>query len=176
LSGTAIRAATRAAIAAAAAASIVAAGCAPPAGQNSTRGPTTRAEVPTVFGDWIIVGHRIPGTSALNDDDARQWHGRVFHYAAGVASSIADTCASPSYRRRIVPADSLLGVGFHTTLEALEWPDTVGQKFAITEVTCGGESWSAPGAVLIWVTPDKPFTPWDGVFFQLERDTTAEIP
>jgi hypothetical protein len=153
--------------------SLAAGGCAKPVGENSTRGPTKRQEVPAVIGDWTVVGHRIPGTSAMSDGDAKGWYGRVFHYAEGRAWSVADTCAHPAYRRRIVRADSLLGDGFHTTLEKLAWPDTTNQMLAITEVTCGGEAWSAPGGLLIWVAPDKPYTTWDGVFFELQRDSTV---
>ncbi len=158
---------------AAVAMSLGAGGCAQPAGEHSTRGPAQRVEVPTPRGDWKIVGHKIPGMSAMSDDEAAKWHGFVLHFEDDVAYSFADTCTTPRYRRRIVRADSLLGEGFHTTLEKLEWPDTTGQMLAITEVRCGDAAWTAPGGLLIWTAPDRITTPWEGVFFELERDSAV---
>jgi hypothetical protein len=39
----------------------------------------------------------------------------------------------------------------------------------LVEVSCDGAPWVGFGALLIETDPDSALTPWDGVFFELQR-------
>lgn len=123
-------------------------------------------ESPDPLGAWTIVAHRIPGVSAKTEEEAIAWHGRVIMYAEGHAASHDDTCRAASYGFETRPADRFLGESYHIA------PHTLGIEKSTIDVMwvgCGGNPWTAPGGVLIWVDNDRVFTPWDGVFFELTR-------
>lgn len=116
-----------------------------------------------------MVGHAIPGISAMTDADAQKWHGRVFHYEANRVASGPDSCIGPEYRGSFARSDSLLGAQAPEILRAIGLPDTT-RLIAVTSVACEGTEWVAPGGLLIWAEPDRPVTMWDGVFFRLRRE------
>lgn len=80
-----------------------------PSPDSTTQVASTSPAAPT---DWIVVGHRIPGVSAMSDADADKWNGRVIQLAPEVVISGADTCASPMFTTTEGDADSLLGVEY----------------------------------------------------------------
>jgi len=132
---------------------------------EASHAPTT----PDPAGRWTIVAHRIPGVSAMSDSMAALWHGRVIDIDHSRAVSGDDTCTGIAFGYEVRPAGRFLGEGYHVAPFTLGLPDsTVG----VTWVSCNGENWMAPGGVLIWAEPDRVFTPWDGVFFEMEREMT----
>lgn len=123
-------------------------------------------ESPDPTGAWTVVAHRIPGVSAKTEEEATAWHGRVITYAEGHVSSNGDTCQEATYGFETRPAGRFLGEAYHIA------PFTLGiekETIDVMWVGCGGDPWTAPGGVLIWVDDDRAFTPWDGVFFELTR-------
>ncbi|HEX5133400.1 MAG TPA: hypothetical protein VFX92_13065 [Candidatus Krumholzibacteria bacterium] len=129
---------------------------------------TPRAE-PDPLGRWTIVAHRIPGVSAMSDDEAATWHGRVFDLTANLAVFGGDTCEAPSYGYGTKSAARFLGEDYHVAPFTLDIADST---IGITWVSCNDEFRRDPGGVLIWAGPNRLFTPWDGVFFELTRDST----
>jgi len=121
-------------------------------------------------GHWVIVGHHMPGVSAMSEEQAAAWHGKAIDLSEEVASVAgADTCMRPQYRDRTVSADSLLTIGFKVAPGSVGPLLPPGGTVQITEVTCEGETWYSPGALLIWTSPTTALTPWEGVFFDLEK-------
>lgn len=114
----------------------------------------------------------MPGISAMSEADAQAWKGRTVVLAAERAISGRDSCTTPAYQASTVPTDSLLDVGFRTTAATLGLAP--GGTVDLTRVSCGGSDWNAAGNLLLHSGPNRAFTVWDGVFFELERsDATA---
>jgi putative lipoprotein len=119
------------------------------------------------IGEWVIVSHRIPGISAMTNAEAAQWHGGIVRLGTREAMSRMDTCRQPMYRYHTALADSLLHDEFHVAPADLGLQDTA--RLGVTEVFCGDARWTAMGGLLIWVAENRPYTVWDGVFFELRR-------
>ncbi|MEX2151319.1 MAG: META domain-containing protein [Steroidobacteraceae bacterium] len=127
------------------------------------------AEAPAQTGIWTVVGHHLPGTSALNDDQARARYGETVRLAANAATSSGQRCDEPRYATRRVPTSSYLASEYQLppgSLEAL----AASPQITLQEVSCGGTLWAALGARLIEIDPNRVLAPWDGVFFELARD------
>ena len=133
---------------------------------GSSAGPAA-ARADPAFGKWTVRGFRIPGVSAMSNDEAGKWKGKVIELSANTASSGLEACATPAYETVTVPADSVLGLDYRISGTALGL--TPGATIDVTRVTCSGTPWSAPGGVLLHTGANKAFTVWDGVFFELER-------
>lgn len=125
------------------------------------------ASSPSLIGEWVVVNHRIPGISAMTNEEAAQWHGRIVHFGTEEATSRMDTCQQPVYRYRAALADRLLRNEFHVAPADLGLQDTV--RLGLTEVFCEDTRWTAMGGLLIWVAENRLYTAWDGVFFELRR-------
>jgi heat shock protein HslJ/uncharacterized membrane protein len=126
-------------------------------------------EPPAQTGIWTVVGHHLPGTSALNDDQARARYGETVRLTANAASSSGQRCEEPRYSIRRVPTSSYLASEYKLppgSLEAL----AASPQIMLQEVSCGGTLWAALGARLIEIDSDRVLAPWDGVFFELARD------
>ena len=117
---------------------------------------------------WVIVGHSAPGVSAMSDADAVKWHGRSIDLGPDLAIAGPDSCLRPMYESRSAPGDSVAGA-FHIAPGSLgpSWPPNA--TVTVLETFCDGETWYSPGAILIKTSPTHAYTPWDGVFFELER-------
>jgi hypothetical protein len=117
---------------------------------------------------WVIVGHLAPGISAMSDAEAARWHGRSVDLGADLATAGPDSCAHPLYDSRPVHADSVLE-SYKIAPGSLGPSLPPGATVTILETSCHGETWYSPGAILIKTSPTHAFTPWEGLFFELER-------
>jgi heat shock protein HslJ/uncharacterized membrane protein len=127
------------------------------------------AQPPAPTGIWTIVGHHLPGTSALNDDQARARYGETVRLTTNAATSSGQRCDEPRYATRRVPTSSWLASEYQLptgSLEAL----AASPQITLQEVSCGGTLWAALGARLIEIDSERALAPWDGVFFELARD------
>jgi hypothetical protein len=124
-------------------------------------------------GDWTVVGHRFSGVSAAVEVDVSGWRGRRLHYASDAAVWQSDSCRAPGFRSYTAATDSFLGIGFHANAVDLGIDVKAMPRLRLTEITCGGEDWIAPGGLLIWTGADRALTPWEGAFFELERRPPA---
>jgi hypothetical protein len=116
---------------------------------------------------WQIVGHRIPGVSALTAGDAARWHGRFIQLQPRRATNGSDTCDAPSYVERTQPAGPFLDLEYRVLPQALDLAaDT---RLQVIEVSCGGRPWAALGGRLLAAGDDRVYAVWDGVFFVLRR-------
>lgn len=119
---------------------------------------------PATLGRWRVVGHRIPGLSALSEDQALAWHGKRAVFEMDYAVFDGERCDEPAYASRMMtPAQ--LGQLFRLPLSALDLP---GAEICVTEIGCP-EAWAAPGSFLIHAA-ERLLTTWDGVFFELARE------
>lgn len=123
-----------------------------------------------IYGDWEIVGHRAPGISAMSPEEAERWVGGKASYSDSMATFTDESCDSPSYRSSSVTKEHLFQE-YRVNPEALGIEST---RITIVEVLCKGEDWVAPGSVLVRKDQNTFFTPWDGVFFELERRPSAK--
>ena len=126
-------------------------------------------ETPALTGIWTVVGHHLPGTSALSDDEARTRYGETVRLTASAATSPGNRCGEPRYAMRRVEAEPWLASEFKLTPGSLK-PLAARGQIHLMEVSCGGAAWTAFGARLLEIDADRALAPWDGVFFELARD------
>lgn len=119
-------------------------------------------------GVWTVVGHHMPGTSAMADADAKAWTGQTIRLAEDEAISGSERCAAPIYATRVVATDEFLAQQFHLPPRSLS-PLAEARNIAVLETSCDSRSWTAMGARLIAVHADRALAPWDGVFFEMKR-------
>ena len=165
----------RAALALALALAAAGTGCrkpapAPVAERTSVPPPASApaASVPALAGVWTVVGHRMPGISAMSNAEADRWHGRKLRLDVAQAVMDESHCDRPTYTTREVARDSLLGGEFNLTRGNRPALDSL-ERLTLLEVRCGGSPWTAMGGRLIEVDADRAYAPWDGVFFELAR-------
>ena len=115
------------------------------------------------LGNWRVKGHQAPGVSAMPADTAAAWVGRTAEYSNSRARFGTEECARPGYFSTTLAAgDFAAEFGVPAPALGLEAPVTM-----IT-VRCRG-GWTVPGSRLLVRNPDLMLTPWDGVFFELQR-------
>lgn len=117
---------------------------------------------------WVIVKHVAPGVSAMSETDAAQWHGRAIILGPDLAIAGPDSCVRPMYHTGPAPADSILQA-FHVPPGSLGPSLPPQAMVTITQTFCDGETWYAPGALIIRTSEKHAFTPWNGMFFELAR-------
>jgi hypothetical protein len=121
-------------------------------------------------GVWTVVGHHAPGVAGMSEVDAEDWRGQMVRLTPARAVSGATRCDVPQYAPRLVARDSFLAAEYKLPAGALRragLPDRV----TVLEVSCGGVPWAAMGGRLIGIQADRALAPWDGVFFELTRDS-----
>jgi heat shock protein HslJ len=127
------------------------------------------ASPPGLTGIWTVVGHHIPGVSAMSDAEATARHGTTVRLTVSEALSPGNHCDAPTYATRTVDRDRFLASEYHLPPGSLTSLDRM-QHVRLLEVSCGTQRWRAMGALLIEIAPDRALAPWDGVFFELARD------
>ena len=105
----------------------------------------------------------------MSDADARKKYGRTIRITKTQAFTDGNHCDRPKYSSRTVAADSYLADEFNLPPKSLA-PLAAVDRFTLLETSCGGAEWTAMGARLIGIAPDRALAPWDGVFFELARD------
>ena len=138
------------------------------AGCATTRDAAPPPAKPDPRGEWRVVGHRLPGVSALTDADAAVRHGTVLRFGERRAVADVDTCRHVCYQTRFGRCDSLLATNYRVSAEALGLAPADG-RLAVTRVFCGDQPWASLGGVLLWIDADHAYSPWDGAFFELQR-------
>jgi hypothetical protein len=120
------------------------------------------------IGTWTVVAHFMPGVSAMNDEAAKAHYGQTLQLTETAATSSAEHCATPKYPTREVPSEEFLASEFNLPPESLK-PLEGRDQLTIVEISCDGAPWTAFGSLLLVIDAEHAFTPWDGVFFVLER-------
>jgi hypothetical protein len=116
-----------------------------------------------ITGRWRVAGHQAPGISAMSPEESAAWLGKRAAYETARAEFDGETCSEPRYATYVTDADLFL-TRFELRPEQLGVP---GPGVCITEIGCPDE-WVAPGSLLVH-SGDALLTPWNGVFFTLER-------
>jgi hypothetical protein len=128
------------------------------------------AEPVDLEGVWTVVGHHVPGVAGMSEAEAAEWRGRTVRLAPGHAVSQGAQCDAPRYAPRLVPRDSFLSAEYKLRPGALRRAG-LPERVTVFEVSCGGAPWGAMGSRLIGIGADRALAPWDGIFFELTRDT-----
>jgi hypothetical protein len=138
-----------------------------PAQQPPAPPPVDNTPAPEVLGNWTIVDHHIPRTSAMTEADAAAWRGRNLRLN-GTRVIFGEKQCEVAFQTNKVDAAKFIADAYHVSLDAI--PPLRGRgSITVTQVSCGARAWAAPGAVLIPLGADRLLAPWDGVFFELQR-------
>jgi hypothetical protein len=121
-------------------------------------------------GVWTVVGHHTPGVAAMSEVDAEDWRGQTLRLTPSRASTQRAHCHAPRYAPQLVPRDSFLAAAYKLPAGALRRAG-LPERVTVLEVSCGGAPWAALGGRLIGIGADRVLAPWDGVFFELTRET-----
>ena len=121
-------------------------------------------------GVWTVVGHHTPGVSALTGEDAEDWRGQTLRLMPSRAATQRARCDAPRYAPRLVARDSFLAAEYKLEGDALRRAG-LPERVTVLDVTCGAVPWPAMGGRLIGIGPDRALAPWNGVFFELTRDS-----
>lgn len=127
------------------------------------------APSPALTGIWTVVGHHIPGISAMSDAEATRRHGETLRLTPTEALSSGSHCDDPTYETRTAKRDAFLATEYRLPPGSLK-PLSSLERIALLEVSCQGGTWAAMGGRLIAIDSLRALAPWDGVFFELERD------
>ena len=139
-----------------------------PAASPGTPAAAPAEEAFDPIGTWTVVAHFMPGVSAMNDEAAKAHYGQTLQLTETAATSSAEHCATPKYPTREVPSEEFLASEFNLPPESLK-PLEGRDQLTIVEISCDGAPWTAFGSLLLVIDAEHAFTPWDGVFFVLER-------
>ena len=140
---------------------------------SRTRAPPAAAATVESFSDmtgiWTVIGHHIPGISAMSDADAKAWLGRTVRLTAKQAISPESHCDEPAYTTDSVVKDRYLGTEFNLPPGSLA-PLASLKDLTVLQVFCGRERWTSMGGRMIRIDKDRSLVSWNGVFFELARD------
>jgi len=136
-------------------------------GISPTRGPA--GPTPTLTGIWTVVGHHMPGTSALTNDEARARYGETLRLTTSGATSGSERCREPGFSSSRVATHAWLASEYKLAQGSLK-PIGSRSQIHVMRVSCGGAPWTAFGAQLLELDRDRALAPWDGVFYELKRD------
>jgi hypothetical protein len=121
-------------------------------------------------GVWTIVGHHAPGVAGMSEMDAEDWRGQMIRLTPTGAVSAGTRCEAPGYAPRLVPRDSFLAAEYKLPADALRRAG-LPEHVTVLDVSCGGVAWPAIGGRLIGIEADRALAPWNGVFFELTRES-----
>ena len=121
-------------------------------------------------GVWTVVGHHTPGVTAMSEMDAEDWRGQTLRLTPARALNPRAHCDAPGYAPRLVPRDSFLAAEYKLPAGALRRAG-LPERVTVLQVSCGGVPWTAMGGRLIGIAADRALAPWDGIFFELSRDS-----
>jgi hypothetical protein len=121
-------------------------------------------------GVWTVVGHHAPGVAGMSQVDAEDWSGQTVRLTPARAVSGGTRCDAPHYAPQVVARDSFIAAEYELPGDALRRAG-LPERMTVLEVSCGGTPWAAMGGRLIGIGADRALAPWDGVFFELTRDS-----
>ena len=106
----------------------------------------------------------------MSEVDAEDWRGQTLRIMPSRASTPRAHCDAPGYAPHLVPRDSFLAAEYKLPGDALRRAG-LPERMTVLEVTCGGITWSAIGGRLIGIGADRALAPWNGIFFELTRES-----
>ncbi|MEZ4518201.1 MAG: hypothetical protein R3C44_15730 [Chloroflexota bacterium] len=118
--------------------------------------------------DWTIVGYRIPGISAMTNEQAQTYHDRPIQFRSDEAVSGDERCAEPVYEINEEPAFDYLVINYNLRAEDLGLNFVAGDTVEVMQIACGDQPWVTLGSTVLWDRPGHGYAVFDGVFFELE--------
>lgn len=119
-------------------------------------------------GEWRVVGHHSPGISALSDDEAEAWHGARLRIGEGWLAMGEHYCETVSHVGEVLPVNQILD-DYRLAADSLA-PLTEREQVARHRLDCDDGDWPVLGSQVLRLSDTQALAPWDGVFFELERD------
>jgi hypothetical protein len=117
-----------------------------------------------VFGRWEIAGASAQGAGAPSPDIAA-WIGTRVEYSRPRATLGDTTCEGPTYEVSLIGRQEL---EFRFGAAASR-ADLAGEPYTVVAVRCPTE-WRGPGADLIVQGTRRLVAPWNGAFYDLQRN------
>ena len=143
-----------------------------PPGEEKAQAPadTSAVALPPLSGTWTIISHHTSEASAMSESEADTWLGRTLRLSATGVVSGDVSCSHPSYTTLTMDHDDLLGmdVGYPSGVLLRLAPV---ETLTLVNVSCDDGPLQAPGRLIIEIDADHIFAPWEGVFFELARET-----
>lgn len=118
-----------------------------------------------LYGTWQIVGYSFGDGVSVGTSEAKKLIGTRIRFEAERAVSKGDVCAQPAYGSRRIDAGEFFRE-FRTSLKSIGIKN---KDIAVLDVKCSGETWNAPGSLLLILNEGRVLTPWDGVFFVMKK-------
>lgn len=115
-------------------------------------------------GVWRITDAKFPGVSAMGMEEAREWFGSEARLSASQVSFQDELCEQPSFHVNTLN-ESEFYTYYRARFDGLNIDD---ETVDIVEVGCP-DYWGVPGSMLVQVSDNLAYLPWDGVFFQVEK-------
>jgi hypothetical protein len=106
----------------------------------------------------------------MSEMDAEDRRGRMIRLTPTGAVSGGTRCEAPRYAPHRVSRDSFLAAEYKLPGDALRRAG-LPERVTVLEVSCGGAPWAAMGGRLIGIEADRALAPWNGIFFELTRDS-----
>lgn len=125
-------------------------------------------EYSALEGEWLVVDFHQPGISAMSDEQAEQW--------LGARLRISDDwfALGEHYCETVAPVGEVLPVNQILDDYRLQEGDLAlfdgHDQVAHHRLDCDDQEWPGLGSVMLRVSASRALAPWDGVFFELERD------
>lgn len=125
-----------------------------------------------IFGTWRVTGWKCPTDCALSPGEADAWRGRTATYQRSWARFADHACPMPRYHPDHWPAGGRYGGA------SLQQLGVTGDSALVIEVRCRSQRragsdprWQVPGGFLIVKDRDHLLVVWEGVFFELTRQS-----
>lgn len=125
-------------------------------------------EYDALVGEWLVVEYHQPGISAMSDEQAEQWLGARLRISDDWFALGEHYCETVAPVGEVLPVNQVLD-GYR--LQEGDFPLLDGYtQVARHHLDCDGQAWDRLGSVVLRVSESLALAPWDGVFFELQRD------
>lgn len=115
-------------------------------------------------GVWRITDAKFSDVSVMDMEEAQKWFGDEVRLNASQVRFQNEVCDQPSFHVNTLNEDEFYTY-FRTRFDSLDFE---GETVDVIEVGCP-DYWGVPGAMLVRVSNNLAYLPWDGVFFQVEK-------
>ncbi|MDR5906783.1 hypothetical protein [Franzmannia qiaohouensis] len=136
--------------------------------RNATEQPDLSRDYAALVGEWRLVDFHQPGVSAMSEEQADSWLGARLRISDDWFALGEHYCESLTHIGEVLPVNQVrddfrLQAGDLAPFEGRE-------QVARHRLDCEDGEWPTLGGTLLMLDDTRALAPWDGVFFELERD------
>ena len=121
--------------------------------------------------EWVIVSFSIPGPTTMSHDEARRLVSTRVIHDGDRGSALGVECEGMTQAHRRERSGQFFA-SYSTSPEMLGYPANPEGQIIVSRFSCNGQPWPGPGGTLLWYGPDRAFSPWKDVWFELRADTS----